>query len=51
VRERECYEEDEAVRARVMEVEVVKKMSGKVGDGFDFWFEEKPASLQSLLQL
>lgn len=29
----------------------MKKMSGEVGDGFDFGFEEKPASFQTFLQL
>lgn len=45
------YEEDEAIRARAKEVEVVKEMSGEVGDGFDFRFEEKPAPFQTFLQL
>ena len=29
----------------------MKEMSGEVGDGFDFRFEEKPAPFQTFLQL
>lgn len=50
-RERGWYGEDEAIRARFVEVEGVKEICGEVGDGLDFRFEEKPGSPQSLRQL
>ena len=48
---REAYGENEAIGARVGEVEEAKKMIGELGDGFMAWIEENPASLQSLCSL
>lgn len=51
-RERErVYGEDEAIRARVVEVEGMEEIGGEVGDGLQLGFEEKPASPHSSLQL
>lgn len=44
-RGRETYGEYEAIRARLLEVENVEKIGGKIEDGLMLGFKDKPASL------